>query len=220
MRRLLLMPGLALLLAGCSGSEAARSNAGVAATPVPTVAAPQLLRGGKLGIIPRKSESEDLSVGDSQDRVDRLFPVPKSSYPVRGLPPGFQPPYRADGFETPTIGFGVIYYEGVVAQAMYRELGITQADVMTTVSDYTDVFGPPTDSIPGTKVSYWFWADQKNSQRLMICAVGEIKDAKRWDLTTAVGEDILMDPLRMSPTAAKEDRQALEKVSPRIEHPG
>jgi hypothetical protein len=181
---------------------------------------PSLIRGSRLGLIPRRNESVFLFVGDSQDQVERLYPRPPGSFDFRELPPAFQQPYRADGWETPEVGFGALYYESRLAEAMRSEQNITEQDVLSTEADYQESLGKPSEVFPGVHVMYWFWEDSAHNQRLMICAVQDKRDAKRFDLTTSVGDVVVMDALRMSPAAAREDRQVLEKSMPTVAHPG
>jgi hypothetical protein len=185
------------------------------------VAAPALsvLQVGTLALI-GSSAGDLIHIGNTLDDVDKIVRVPTGSGEFRELPPGFEQPYTAKGYENAQGGFGAIYYESHLAQATSHEDNLTLPQVDSTVKAYEKLMGVPRTEIPGNLVKYWFWEDLAQGQRLMLCAVQNRKDVRRFDLTCALGDSKVMDQLRMSPAAAREDRLALETPNSPVEHPG
>lgn len=221
MRKVLALVTVAALLSGCG--EVTRVQT-VSAAPVKTAvaAAPNWGPDRHFALLGDRP-NDVLFVGDSEDQVGRFYHPPPSAFTTRELPPGFEAPYHAESWTTsgtssPGKDFGVIFFDTKVAMAMFHEEGIALTDVQDTVNQYIREFAQPTQTVPGTKVHYWFWADTTANEILMICAVENRKDARRFDLTVGVGNQVVMEALRMSPAAAIEDRQAVEKgaTSPRV----
>ncbi len=215
MRKALAVVGTALLLAGCS--DVARVSNAATVRHVTTAPQPDFGRDRHLGLLGDRA-NDVLFVGDSEDQAAKFYHPPPSAYAVRELPQGFEPPYHAESWTSggplgsESKDFGVIYYDTKVAMAMFHEMGITATDVNDTEADYEREYGAPQQKVSGNKMHYWFWDDPNTNERLMICAVQDRKDPQRFDLTTAVGNELVMDALRMSPSAANDDRQAVEKT--------
>lgn len=155
-------------------------------------------------------QTNTLKVGDSPSDVEKIYPTPAASTSFKELPPGFQAPYRARGYETQHDGLGVIYYDNEVALAMHHEENLSSTDVDNETRAYTSLFGNPTSTLSGRQVRYWFW--QVDQRRLMICATMDQHQKDRYDLTVAVGDSVVMDALRMNRAAASEDQPESDKI--------
>ena len=213
MQKVLVLAGFALVLAGCG--EATRATAAGPVRHVTVAPPPDFARQHHLALMGDR-DNDVLFVGDTEDQAAKFYHAPASAYAIRELPQGFEAPYHAESWTSTSAtiqakDFGVIYYDTKIALAMFHETGITATDVNSTEVDYQHEYGNPTENIAGNKVHYSFWEDPITNERLMICAVQDRKDPERFDLTTAVGNELVMDALRMSSSAANDDKQAVEK---------
>jgi hypothetical protein len=191
--------------------------------PNAPVAAPTLAKSTKLGlkVNPADAASAQVAIGDTEDQVTRVFYPPKDAYDFRDLPPGFQQPYRASGFQNKTSGFGAIYYDSHLAEATLHEdlLTLEQVNASEAAYEKDPNFGTPFDTERGLGVFYWFWDDADHQQTMMMCAVQDKTDPKKFDLTTAIGDNVVMEALRMNPASAKEDRLALQHRATNLNPP-
>ncbi len=207
-----LIPAVGFALAGCGSPP----DQIIKSEPIQQVQKPSLSRSTSIFLLTPSKDSR-LHVGDSPTDASRDFPEPPGAFPFRELPPGFEANYRASGFNAEGgISFGAIYYNDngdQIAEAMTHEGGLSEADVDQTESDYATAFDKdPTQTIPGRKVRYWFWQDKDNKQTFMLCAVAsqEKGQSGRYELTAAVGDDVVMKALRMDYADAVQDQRALE----------
>ena len=148
-------------------------------------------------------------VGDSQEDVERAFPIPPNSFPFKELPRQFNGQYRAKGFETAQTGFGAIYHENRLAGGVYRLENVTAGEVQSVVRSYIFALSDATQTLPKGSIQYWFW--DRQDQRLMICSVPDRQVPLRYDVTIGLGHTIVMDALRMSYPAAREDQSIGER---------
>ena len=192
------------LLAGCGGPSS--SPTGTPVRKVAEVEAPPSLSPTDLAMI---TGQQRLKVGDSPEDGERAFPAPPNAFPFKELPPQFNGMYRAKGYETATGGFGAIFYENRIAAMVYRLENITLGEVQATVHDHELAFGSPNQTLPGKGIQYWFWF--KEDHVLMVCAVPDREAIEKFDLTIGVGQQVVMDALRMSYRAGKEDQSIGEK---------
>lgn len=204
-----------LLLGGCSDS--ARQTNAVTVQVTSKVAAPSFATGsypggGELGIFSMIGPGgQKLTVGDTPERAALLFPKTTDSYSFRQLPPGFEQPYGADGHDNGALGFGAIYYTGAnqspaIAMAMVQERDLTNDQINGTESFYEQQLGRTSAQIAGSVSRYWFWDDATHNQRLMLCAVVDKNDRTKYDLSSAVGDDVVMNALRMDEASAEQDK--------------
>ena len=222
MRKIAQLSILAVILTGCTQLPESIS----APEPMKPVATPDLRRSYDLYLLPTGSaDSTKVRVGEQTADVKQLFPVPSSNATeFRELPSGFQSPYSAYGFNQESgTSFGTVSYDNVIAFAMTTEKGLPDSDVLSTESMYEAAFGRTPETIPGKaepsaakqplpKARYWFWEDKEGGQRFMICAVIS-KDKNKsglFDLTCAVGDDVVMTALRMDDQDAFQDRRFLD----------
>lgn len=189
---------------GCGAPSS--SPTGVPARKVEQVEAPPSLSPTDLAMITGQAR---LKVGDSAEDADRAFPTPPNAFPFKELPPQFNGLYRAKGFETATGGFGAVFYENRIAAMVYRMENITPGEVQASVHDHELAFGGPNQTLPGMGIQYWFWF--KEDHVLMVCAVPDREQPEKFDLTIGLGQQVVMDALRMSYRAAKEDQSIGEK---------
>jgi len=226
-RKLVLLPILGIFLAGCGDIQQPIT----VSEPVKAVDDPRLIASNDLFLLPPGKDTNKLRVGDSPEDVARSFPTPPSAFTFRELPAEFASAdaskrrYSAFGYGSEGTSFGVIYFFSAparadeVAETMTIEDGLPDEEVQATVAEYEHAFDRPADEripsemlSPPDKVRYWFWEDGDSKQRFMLCAVIS-KDKKKsglYQLTAAVGDDIVMDALRMDVKDALQDRRPLE----------
>lgn len=148
-------------------------------------------------------QNSALYVGDDQSRAFQVFAAPLGSTDVSELPDGWDKEhYRVRGWEKDKDGFGVILMDDAVVLAMFTSERKSEPDVKSILEDYEDILGQP-NSPPIQKgdTTYRFW--ERDRQRLMICTMNIKGEGYR--VTRALGAVDVMDPLRMSEAAAKED---------------
>lgn len=112
--------------------------------------------------------------------------------------------YRVKGWEKGKDGFGVILYEDNIALALFTSEGRNAGDLKELQDIYQDILGKPGGVIEHKDSLYWFW--QSEGQRLMLMALKT--PSENYKITQALGAVELMDALRMSETAAKNDSAA------------
>ncbi len=150
-----------------------------------------------------------IRIGDAPDDVEKAFPPPVNSFPFKELPRQFNGQYRAKGYETALNGFGAIYHDNRLAGAMWRLENVTAGEVQSIVRTYLSEFNDADQTLPKGSIQYWFWTRQ--DQRVMICSVPDRQLPLRYDVTVALGHVIVMDALRMSYPAAREDQSIGER---------
>jgi hypothetical protein len=201
---------VAVFLVGCPAPESTPKKAvAMPAIVLPkTVEAPADLRStsDSLALI---TESDPLFVGDSFEQVDKLFPSPAGSVPVKELPAAFGTEYEGRGYDAGSKSFGAIFYADKLALAMTYRSALKVAESSAITKSYHDRFGPPDISVGKGFISYSFW--EKESQRLMMCVSTDEKTQLR-NLTISVGHKNLMDALRMSDRHATNDVRNAESL--------
>lgn len=204
----------ALILGGCGGGAQVQ---GPAPAPKPAAAmavkAPDIEARTHLALI---HNGKSLGVGASAEDAEQTFPRPPNASSFKDLPPGFEEPYRARGWETVTQGFGAVFYENRIVGAMFHENTLSQTEVDLTLQSYEATFGKAKYAFEGARSRYYFW--ESRPHRLMLFALRD-KETIRYELTLAIGDTVVMDALRMSPVHAREDRLAVE-AKPTVGHPG
>jgi len=94
---------------------------------------------------------------------------------------------------------------------MFHEDELKQERVDEIVQEHRDQLGGvrPDNLITAKRVTYWFW--KMENQRLMICAFQ--KDQRGIELTVAMGDDVVMDALGMSPEQAAKDAALVDAAA-------
>lgn len=147
-------------------------------------------------------QSRALYVHDDQSRVFDVFGPPPGATDVNDLPDGWDKDhFRVKGWEKGKDGFGVILADDNVALAMFTSEGKSVPDVNAILTDYVDTLGDPDTKVNNTDLNYYFW--NTKGQRLMVATQRNEGEGIR--VTQALGPSELMDALRMSDVAAKED---------------
>ena len=177
-------------------------------------AAPGTVTVGKPGPDTRTSlvlihKGQSLSLSDSDDAVNQVFSKPKGSFEFSDLPENFQPPYRAQGWESTREGVGAIFY-GKRVVAVIRQLTRSSLDQAKQIVDTTgEANGTVTRKVvSGNHVTYYFWTD--NSQRIMISVMQTKHDGIH--LTEALGDVTVMDALGMSEAQAAIDEKKVNAL--------
>jgi hypothetical protein len=196
---------LGLIVVGCQGTETANTQpTSVAPIKAASVPSPRTKEPTDIAMSVRRGTP--ITVWSSPDSAFRKFQDPKQvGFEYNILPPKFEPPYSARTWEEDHahIGFGEILYDGGLAAAVYQEDRANQDRLDELVRDHQDLVGRlvPT-TLQGKKVSYWFW--DKDDQRLMICAFATGPNVIK--VTVAIGDDVVMDAMGMSPDQAAKDQ--------------
>ena len=204
MKRIGWLVGLAITLVGCQGGEPTATEPTVPAPKIASVPAPTTKDSTDIAMVVRRGPP--ITVWSTPEGAFRRFQDNKQvGFEYDTLPPKFEPPYSARTWEEDHIhiGFGEILYNGGLAAAVYQEDKGNQDRVDELVRDHQDQVGRLTPKyLRGKHVSYWFW--DKEGQRLMICAYSTGRDVIK--ITVAIGDDVVMDALGMSPDQAQKDQ--------------
>ena len=193
-----------LALAGCQGDALPfKSPSGDSADTV-SVDVPKSLAPGKLAMY---AHGETIRVGDSAEDALKIFPRPKTAFEFTDLPPKFQKPYQVKGWESSREGFGVILFQQKIAVALWHQDKATQDDLDRLVKLHQDQSPGRAVTVPGKHVNYWFW--ENAGQRLMICSLQGHGPSVL--LTVAMGDNVVMDALKINPVQAHRDRDEVDK---------
>jgi len=201
------------ILAGCQSGEPAPS------APIPIVVAkkivpvdkPSSTDATKIGLVVRKGPAITVGYG-SPEKIFDPFRDPKVFVSeFNDLPAKFEYPYRARTWETAHMGLGEILYDGDLVAAMYHQDHVTEDRVAEIVALHTEQMGDVRlgKLITSKRVTYWFWG--VGGQRLMICAYQ--KDPKWIELTVAMGDDVVLDALGISPDQATIDAGKVDNTT-------
>ncbi len=148
------------------------------------------------------NNANKLYVGDDADRALEVFSKPTKSYDVTDLPPGWKEQgYQADGWEASSESFGVVLQKGRVALVLFSVEHADERLFDSLVADYADDLPGLPRKVPGKKAKYAFWLD--DDQTLMVCGTNTSRAG--YVVTVAMGARPLMNALRMSEDAAKQD---------------
>lgn len=154
------------------------------------------------------NDDRALRIGDSEKRAYDVFPRPSKAYDDDELPQQVGGRYRAHTWNAATQSFGVITLDNRVVLAMLTSKNVSTEQFNTTIQRYTDALNMVEPKlVPGEAAAYWFW--ELGTQRLMICRAADYKG--RITMTVALGDEKMMDLLRMNPVfAAKDQAQAAQ----------
>jgi len=195
-------PILAVVLAGCQGGDAPQAEP-LAAQPQPSpqyVSKPDTFTPSKLGIVVRKGPPITVGFPTPEKALERFHDAGKYGAEYNDLPKRFLNTYKARTWETAQYSFGEILYDETLVAALYTEERATQDRVDEMVSAHQEQVGRKYDTFVDSKlVTYWFWAE--DGQTLMICAYHTPQHGIR--LTIAMGDDVVLRALQISPADAK-----------------
>lgn len=202
------LAGMSILLSGCMHEPLTGANPKSAESPdaAITVKSPDfdnetpllLMRNGNV-----------VKVGDRWSVALRVFGEPKPAFEFRDLPPNFQEPYHALGWENAREGLGAILYDQLIAALVHQTYRDTPARLSQLNTAYIRAF--PTIRpihIIGRHVEYTFW--EIGHQRLMICGVQTHRDGFR--ITLALGDVTPMDALGMEPVFARKQQPKVDSL--------
>jgi hypothetical protein len=199
-------PVLALLLWGCNHDAGSGVDAATSPTPeVAQVGIPDTKAATSLKLV---NGDQTLSLKDPLDRVFQVFGRPKPSFEFNDLPPGFQPPYAAKGWETAREGMGAILYGDQVVAVM-RQISRTTPELFQSTLDAirNENSDLKPNIVQGSRVTYYFW--EAPPQRIMVCALSTKRDG--WHVTEVLGDDTVLDVLGVSPSDARANQ-------PKVDH--
>jgi len=187
----------------------------------PEMEAPDFTVSTRIGLMRQRGK---LKVGDSLERALDLFQPPKRAREFADLPSRLTPPYRAQGWESNTEGFGVISFEDRVAGAVHTWDQATEDQVAELVNGYQDELRAVPELVAGSLTRYWFWELPRMRpgvstptsaadvhQRLMVVAVRSPKGT--FVLTEAMGDVFVMNAIRANLYAAKSDVAAADDLA-------
>lgn len=199
MMRTSLALGLAVVapvLCGCNGSLSL-SEAPESPAPAPRVGDPDVTAKTSLRLVRDRAE---FAVGESIDDMYQVFPNPKAAFEFNDLPPGFEQPYSAKGWEVAREGVGAILFNDKVVAVM-RQLTRASSDQLGQIVETTRQANPAVtpEVIQGSRVVYYFW--EQPPQRIMISGLNTRNDG--WHITEALGDDTVMDAVGANPEKAR-----------------
>ncbi len=211
--RLLGPAAIGVVLAGCQSSEP------VAQQPIPitvprkvtAVDKPRSVTPTKIGLVVRRGLPITVGFGSPSKAFDPFRDPKQFVSEFNDLPAKFEYPYTARTWETGKMGLGEILYDGDLVAAVYHQDQVTQDRVDEIVAAHGEQIGRsrPDTLVTSKRVQYWFW--QIETQRLMICAYQ--KDQKGIELTVAMGDEVVMDGLGMSPAQADIDKRKVDEAA-------
>ncbi len=154
------------------------------------------------------NEDRALRVGDSEKVAFEVFPRPGKAFEDDELPQQVGGKYKAHTWESTTQSFGVITLDSRVVLAMQSIDNASKEQADNLIQRYTQALSMVDPKVVGgTASTSLFW--ELGTQRLMICKSLDYKG--RITLTVAVGDEKMMDLLRMNPVfAAKDQAQAAQ----------
>ena len=186
MRRLL--PLGFLLLAGCSGDDAAKRP--VLARAVQTVEmAGKAVRAEGIAM---SWEGTAVHVGDSWEAAQRVFPERRSAFRLRSLPSRFGHGYEAHGWETNEDGgYGVITKDDLVVAAVFHAEDVEDDYAKSLLSAQRSGTGDlEMREVKNGALDWNFW--ENGAQRLMVLFDRGIKGT---DVTILMGDANVLDAL-------------------------
>lgn len=208
MRHALWVALLAVVAVGCGGEKSAAPSS----PTKPVASASQAPSDGarsKSGLYLSNDQAR-FSVNDSVEEALRLYERPTKAYDIRELPEPLanEKGLRAAGWAKGGDGYGLIVSNDKVIAAVATRAGRNRTDVDAAVSAYEELFSSVGSApLEGNTAKYWFFED--GSHRLMICGAKTRKGD--WTFTLALGEQWVMDRLRMDKTSALEDLKEAER---------
>ena len=190
---------LALIACGPEGSTGLEPDSIVADKPhvkistayVPDEHAPVMISG-----------DNRLHVHASEEDAFRVFPRPKGAFDFFEEPPIEGDNYIAKGWQSNIEAFGILLIRNKLVLALHTLDNADQETLTDKLKVYEEAFDPiKADVVPGDSAQYWFW--ESGQVRLMICMSRDANS--RSQLVTALGDNEVMNALRMSRTAASQD---------------
>ena len=211
--KLLSLLGLVAVLAGCQTAEP------VAQQPIPIVVPRKVAAVGrprsttptKIALVVRRGLPITVGFGAPNKAFDPFRDPKIFVSEFNDLPARFEYPYTARTWEAGKMGLGEILYDGDLVGAVYHQDQAKQERIDEIVAAHKDQLDGrrPDRLITSRRVTYWFW--QIDTQRLMICAYQ--KDQKGIELTVAMGDEVVMDALGMSPEQAAADAKKVDEAA-------
>lgn len=182
---------------GCKSPSPADSSAVEGSAAVMTVGDPPPMKDPRLYLL---SEGKKIQLGESVDEALRVFEPPKSAFELGQLPPNFQPPYQAIGWETAQQGFGAIGFNTKLVLIMWQ---IERGDL----AQYAKILQLYQDQFPAIQpleisnriVRYNFY--EVGEESLMILAVPN--KGGTYHITVALGLKPTMAAIGADPDQAR-----------------
>ncbi len=198
------------LLAGCGSPQPEGQAAPSPNQPVAVHV--ELPTGSQVSRLALIHEHQLVGIGAKLDDAMNVYPKPQRAFYFTDLPSQLGAQFTAKGWETASEAFGVILQGDRVALAMETHENADQARLEGILQTYQANFGPESRRIAGAKVSYWFW--QSGRERLMLVSCQDRKGLMA--VSVVVGDDALMDALRMDcPSAQADVAKADELLTPK-----
>jgi hypothetical protein len=182
---------------GCKSATPGSTTGIEGSAPPVTVGDPPPLKDPQLYLL---SEGKKIQLGESLDDALRVFEPPKSAFELGQLPPNFQPPYRAIGWETAQQGFGAIGFNTKLVLIMWQIERGDLAQYAKILQLYQDQFPAiqPVE-ISNRIVRYNFY--EVGEESLMILAVPN--KGGTFHITVALGLNPTMAAIGANPEQAR-----------------
>ncbi len=197
-----------LLLMGCGSEESAAEPSSAATAKASALAeAPELDAKDPLTLL---SAEGKLHLGGTRTDALKQFPKPEIASTISDLPKALhgQANYSAESWQVGGMGFGTILYDDHLCLALHQVEKMTDENFEALLQKHRDENRVTATEIRDRFVHYVFW--ETDTQRLMICGFRSPEGS--WSVTSVLGAKNVMDVLRMSPTAANEDKDVANRT--------
>ncbi len=146
-------------------------------------------------------EDSVIRVGqEAEVALSDAYARPKKGTALTELPPGFDDTFEVTGWEIYDRSLAVLAKDGRVVLALDNREKTTDEVAESIVQRYVSLHGEPMVTVENERVRYQFW--QEGTVVLMI---SDVQGQSGRTLTVALGLQLPMERLRMSPEYARED---------------
>lgn len=143
-----------------------------------------------------------LYFGASEDDAFQVFKRPRGAYDFFESPPIKGDNYAARGWQSAKETFAGIFLKNRLVLGQYVVEGADEATFANIINQHRMELSPMVPmEVPSSAGTFWFW--QKGPSRLMIGV--SVDGKKEREMIMAVGDITVMDGLRMSPDAVRQD---------------
>lgn len=143
-----------------------------------------------------------VSLGDSEEKANSVFPKPSRGFPLEDSIPGLPADFKSKGWETTPEGFGFILHDDKIVMAMHQYEGIEADEFASVLENVKTVNGlDHFQAVTQGKAEYWF--TKLGIDLLVISRVPGIK--KRFQVTITIGNEHIFDTLGILKDVKKVD---------------
>ncbi len=146
-----------------------------------------------------------VSLGDTEDKAFSIFPRPSRGFTLQDETiPGLPVDFKSKGWESNSEGFGIILHDDKVVLAMRQYEAIEADEFAGILAALQAINGIDRfQSVTQDKVEYWFI-----KSGLDVLSISRVPSAKkRYQVTTTIGNEHVMDSLGILKGVKKTDTQ-------------